>query len=60
MSLDELRPHLHTLPDQPGPDPVPYVVLRGDLGLLPQPAPARRLAPGEYDVVIDIDSHLEP
>ena len=52
MTLDELRPHLHTLPDQPDLDPVPHVVLRPRLGLLPQPArSSTRWSPGEYEVV---------
>ena len=40
-----LRERLHTLPDQPGPDPVPDLLLRPHLGLLPPAQPADR-APG--------------
>ena len=35
MSLDELRPHLHSLPDRPDSDPVPHQLLLRQLGLLP-------------------------
>ena len=41
FTLDELRPHLYTDPDQPDVDPVPHLVLQGELGLLPDPAAAR-------------------
>ena len=37
MPLAELRDHLHTHPREPGLDPVPYLVSRRELGLLPQP-----------------------
>ena len=45
MSLDELRPHLHSLPEQPGLDPLPHLLLRGDVGFLPA-APAARVLAG--------------
>ena len=37
LTLDELRPHLHTLPEHPTLGAVPHVLLRRELGLLPQP-----------------------
>ena len=60
MSLDELRPHLPHAARPARPDPVPDLVLRGELGLLPdasasstrcptastKSASTRRLAPG--------------
>ena len=37
MSLEELRPHLHDDPGAAGLDPVPDLVLRRGLGVLPEP-----------------------
>ena len=37
LTLDELRPHLHTLPDHPSWVPYRTSLLRRQLGLLPQP-----------------------
>ena len=43
MSLAELRPHLHTLPEQPELDPLPDLVLRArHWGFCLPPAAARR------------------
>ena len=42
MTLEELRPHLHTLPESPELDPVPHVLLRADVGVLPLAAGPRR------------------
>ena len=41
-----------------GLDSVPDVLLRPELGILPEPAPARRASRGEYEAVIE--SRLEP
>ena len=53
MSLDELRPHLHTLPDRP--DLVPYRTTYYDRnwGFCLSQHQLDALAPGNYDVVID-------
>ena len=37
VSLDELREHVFTHPENPDLVPVPDLVLRGALGLLPEP-----------------------
>ena len=37
MPLSELKPHLFTLPEESGLDPIPNVVLPGELGILPFP-----------------------
>ena len=42
VSLAELRPHLFTLPGPSGLDPLPHLLLRRDLGLLPDARPAAR------------------
>ncbi len=58
MSLEELRPRLHTLPDQP--DVVPYRTsyYSRTWGFCLSHRQLEALEPGEYDVVID--STLEP
>ena len=51
---DELRPHLHTLPDRPARGALSHVVLQRQLGLLPDPRRSSRRCPtATYDVVID-------
>jgi aminopeptidase-like protein len=61
MSLAELRPHLHTLPEQP--DLVPYRTsyYRDDWGFCLTQRQLEALADAEYDVCIDsslVDGHL--
>jgi len=58
MTLDELRPHLHTLPDHP--DWIPYrtTYYRRDWGFCLTARQLDGLAEGEYDVVVD--TTLEP
>lgn len=58
MSLAELRPHLHTLPDRP--DAVPYRTsyFKRDWGFCLSERVLRGLADGEYEV--RIDSTLAP
>ena len=53
MSFDELRPHLHTLPEHP--DWIPYrtAYYSPNLGLLPRHSQLESLGPGPFDVVID-------
>ncbi len=52
MTLEELRPHLHTDAEQPGVDPVPHVLLHADLGVLSRArAQLDELGDGLYDVV---------
>ncbi len=58
MSLDELREHLHTLPEQP--DVIPYRTsyYHRTWGFCLRHRRLLELAPGEYEVVID--STLQP
>lgn len=58
LSLDELRPHLHTLPDRP--NLVPYRTSYYDerWGFCLSHRALEALAPGEYEVCVD--STLEP
>lgn len=58
MSLDELRPHLHTLPDHPSWVPYRTSYYADDWGFCLSEEALHRLAPGEYQVVID--SSLSP
>jgi aminopeptidase-like protein len=55
MSLDELEPHLHSLPDHP--DRIPYrtTYWREHWGFCLRHRDRERLGPGPYDVVIDAD-----
>ena len=61
MTLDELRPHLHSLPDHP--DWIPYRTsyYRENWGFCLRHRDLERLGPGPYEVVVDTtlaDGHL--
>lgn len=58
MSLEELQPHLHSLPEQP--DWIPYRTsyYREDWGFCLRHRDRERLPPGRYQVVVD--TTLEP
>lgn len=53
MSLQELRPHLHTLPDQPGRIPYRTSYWRANWGFCLAQDELDRWPDGEYDVCID-------
>jgi aminopeptidase-like protein len=53
MTLDELRPHLHSLPDHPTWVPYRTADYTVDWGFCLSDEMLHRLEPGEYDVVID-------
>lgn len=55
MTLEELRPHLHTLPDRP--DWIPYrtTYYTDDWGFCLRHRTLEAMEPGEYQVVIDAD-----
>lgn len=58
LSLDDLRPHLHTLPAYPDRIPFCSSYYRPDWGFCLQDSVARSLAGGPYHAVID--SRIEP
>ena len=58
MSLDELRPHLHTLPDQPELIPYRTSYYQESWGFCLSQRDLDALVPGDYEVCID--SSLEP
>lgn len=62
MSLEALRPHLHTLPDRPHWTPYRTSYYQRTWGFCLPHARAERLAEGEYEVYIDAsleDGHLD-
>jgi aminopeptidase-like protein len=58
MSLDQLRPHLHTLPEQPELIPYRTSYYQENWGFCLPQRDLDALAPGDYEVCID--SSLEP
>ena len=61
MSLAELRPHLHSLPDRPDPDPLPDIATTTRLRGLPLPTAAPRASTRTFEVRINSelrDGHL--
>lgn len=55
MSLEELQPHLHSLPEQPGLIPYRTSYYRENWGFCLRHQDRERLLPANYDVVIDAD-----
>ncbi len=55
MSLEELRPHLHSLPEHPGWIPYRTTYYTEDWGFCLRHRTLEALEPGEYEVVIDAD-----
>jgi len=53
LGLDELRPHLHSLPEQPDVVPFRTSYYTRDWGFCLRHRDLLALAPGEYDVVVD-------
>jgi len=58
MSLDELRPHLHTIPEQPNRIPYRTSYYKADWGFCLEQQQLDSMAEGTYEVVID--SSLQP
>ncbi len=53
LTLDELRPHLHTLPDRPNAVPYRTSYFRAAWGFCLRHSELERLDEGPYDVVVD-------
>ena len=53
MSLEELRPHLHTLPDHPGWIPYRTSYYREQWGFCLRHSDLENLGPGPFEVVVD-------
>ena len=60
MSLEALRPHLHSIPEHPEWIPYKTVVLRGDMGLLPAAASARVASGGRLRGLHRLDARAWP
>src|SRR5215470_18779350 len=58
MTLDELRPHLYSLPDQPGWIPYRTSYYRENWGFCLAHRDLERMTDGEYEVVIDSELKL--
>lgn len=59
LSLDELKPHLHTLPDRPNWIPYRTSYYKRDWGFCLAHRDFERLRPGQYEVCVDaeLDEH---